>query len=92
MAAGKPLVVSAAGALPEVVEHDRSGLVVPRGDEVALAGAIGRLLADRDLAARLGAAGRERARTRFAVSRWVDDIVGGYAALLPSTAYAVRAA
>jgi glycosyltransferase involved in cell wall biosynthesis len=92
MAAGKPIVASAAGALPEVVEHGRSGLVVPRGDEAAFAGAIGRLLVDRELAARLGAAGQARARTTFALSRWLDRIVGGYATLLPSSAPTARAA
>lgn len=86
MAAGRPVVVTAAGALPEVVEHDRSGLVVPRGDEAALAGAIGRLLADRALASRLGAAGQARARDRFDLPRWVDRIVARYGELLPAIA------
>lgn len=65
MACGLPVVASRVGGLPESVEDGVTGLLVPPDDAAALAAALGRLLEDRELAARLGAAGRERA-----VERW----------------------
>jgi len=66
MACGTPLVATTGGALPEVAGADgETALLVPPADAGALAVAIGRLLDDADLRARLGAAGRERILTRF---------------------------
>src|SRR5205814_2215293 len=62
---GLPVVALTAGALPEVVEDGVSGLLVPPGDVPALAGAIVRLLRDRELCRELGANARERAANRF---------------------------
>lgn len=61
MAAGRAVVASRVGGLPELIDDDRQGLLVPPGDPHALAGAIARCLAEAPLRARLGAAGRERA-------------------------------
>ena len=55
---GLPVVAAAAGGVAEVVDHGETGLLVPFGDVQALADALGRLLADRDTARRLGEAGR----------------------------------
>jgi glycosyltransferase involved in cell wall biosynthesis len=66
MACGVPLVTTTGGALPEVVgESGRCGLLVPPDDAGSLAQAIGRVLDDPVLGARLGAAGRARALERF---------------------------
>jgi GT2 family glycosyltransferase/glycosyltransferase involved in cell wall biosynthesis len=69
MLAEAAVVVSAAGGLPELVEHEKSGLVVPPGDAGALAEALVRLAEDALLRERLGAAGAARARTEFSWSR-----------------------
>jgi glycosyltransferase involved in cell wall biosynthesis len=58
--AGRPVVVSSRGGAPEIVRHEREGLVADPFDPAAYGAAIDRLLADRELAARLAAAGRER--------------------------------
>jgi len=57
-AAGRPVIVSAAGGLTEIVSHGVNGCVVPRGDAPALANAIRRLLADPALVRRLVERGR----------------------------------
>ena len=60
MAAGVPVVASAVGGNPEVIEHDRNGLLVALDDGDAIAQHVARLLADNSLAARLRAeAGRD---------------------------------
>jgi glycosyltransferase involved in cell wall biosynthesis len=60
MAHGKPVVASAVGGLVNLVEHERTGLLVPPRDPAALRAALNRLLADKDLRRRLGVAGREK--------------------------------
>lgn len=65
MSLGKPAVVSAVGAMPDHVEHDRTGLIVPPDDPVALADALRRLLGDGDFARQLGHAAHERHLERF---------------------------
>ena len=66
MACGTPLVVSRAGAIPEVVGEDGvCADIVEPGDEVALAAAIGALLDDPERRKRMGAAGRARALEEF---------------------------
>src|SRR5207253_4318491 len=59
MAAGKPVVVSRSGAMPQILGD--TGLVVPKRDPAALADAVGRLLDDPLLRARLGRAAQARA-------------------------------
>lgn len=71
MAAGRPVIASAAGGPAELIEDGVDGLLVPPGDDVALAAAIGRLVDDTALGDRLGAAARVSAR-RFGL----DGIVG----------------
>jgi glycosyltransferase involved in cell wall biosynthesis len=60
MATGTPVVAADVGGLPEVVEHERTGLLVPPRDPGALAAAIGDLLADPRRGRRLAAAASAR--------------------------------
>ena len=67
---GKPVVAAAAAGPRALIEPERSGLLVPVEDATALADAIGRVLGDRTLAARLAEGGRaahEREFTEAAV-------------------------
>ncbi len=68
MAAACPIVVTAVGGNTELIQHEVTGLVVPPEDAIALRAAIERLLTDRTLANRLGAAAREVARQRYSVA------------------------
>ncbi|MDI6105479.1 glycosyltransferase [Actinoplanes sp. NEAU-A12] len=83
MACGVPLVVTTAGALPEVTGPDGlASLHVAPGDAEALSAAIGRLLDDEALRRRLGAAGRRRAvehftwrRTAMRTAEWYAEAI-----------------
>ena len=81
MHAGTPIAVYDDGALPELVRHEREGLVVPVGNPRALAAAIGRLARDPALRARLGANARVRARD-FSHERWLGHMTALYRELL----------
>lgn len=83
MARGKPVVASAIGGLPELIEHGQSGFLVPPGDAKALAEALGRLAAlpDGERAA-MGAKARHRALTGFSADRYYSSMVRLYADLL----------
>lgn len=67
MMRGTAVVASDIGGLAEIVEHERTGMRVPAGDADALAVSLARVLADRALAERLGAAARERAIAQFSL-------------------------
>ena len=66
MAAGRPVVAARAGGIPEIVEHEVTGLLVATGDVHRFAAAVLRLLADPGLRGRLGDAARRRAESLFA--------------------------
>lgn len=76
MASGLPVVASGIGGLAEVVGD--AGVLVPPDDPQALADAVAALLDDPERAARLAAAGRERAATTYTVERMVDGIEAVY--------------
>ncbi|GIV87974.1 MAG: glycosyl transferase family 1 [Chloroflexus sp.] len=60
MGAARPIVATRVAGVPDVISDGVHGLIVPERDPTALAAAIGRLIADRALAERLGAAARRR--------------------------------
>lgn len=67
MAAGLPVVASRVGGIPELIESGREGLLVPAAASNELANAIAQLLCNRECAATLGAAGRQRVLAQFTV-------------------------
>jgi glycosyltransferase involved in cell wall biosynthesis len=60
MAAGKPIIAAASGGLTDIVLDQVTGILTPPGDAAALAGAMGRLVADPPLRRAMGAAGKAR--------------------------------
>jgi alpha-maltose-1-phosphate synthase len=65
MAHGLPCIATTSDAMPEIVAHGESGLLVPPDDVDALAAALAALLADVPLRRRMGAAGRARVEAQF---------------------------
>jgi glycosyltransferase involved in cell wall biosynthesis len=82
LAAGKPVVSTRVGGVPDVVEDGEDGLLVAPQDVEGLADALERLAGDRDLRARFGEHGRERVVPRYRVERLVDDTDRLYRELL----------
>lgn len=69
MAAGKPVVARRVGALPEIVVHGDTGLLLDGDEPEALARALARVLGDRERARTMGEAGRRRALGDFGPER-----------------------
>jgi glycosyltransferase involved in cell wall biosynthesis len=74
----KPVVAAAAGGLPEIIRNEETGLLVPTKDPEALAQAILRLLADRELGRRLAEAGRRRVEEHFSADSMVEGTLRVY--------------
>ena len=82
MAAGKPVVATAVGGVPDLVLDGVTGLLVPPRDADALAAGLGALLDDPARRAALGEAGRERQRSEFDFGRMVRRLEERYEELL----------
>jgi len=77
-AAAKPVVATAVGGIPEMVEDDVTGFMVAFGDAEALADRIGRLLTDPDKARRMGQTAKRIAEGRYKRSVVIDKTLEVY--------------
>jgi glycosyltransferase involved in cell wall biosynthesis len=80
MAVEVPVVATRVGGVPEVIEDGECGFLVPVGDTDAMAERILQLIKDKDLARKMGRAGRQRAISVFPE----DKIVSEYESLYQS--------
>jgi glycosyltransferase involved in cell wall biosynthesis len=78
MAAGIPIVATAVGGVPEMVEHDQSALLVSANDPPALTDAIARVLDDGELAQRLTTNASALVGTRYSPENYVRSLVEIY--------------
>jgi glycosyltransferase involved in cell wall biosynthesis len=78
MAAGLPIVATAVGGVPQVVDESETGFLVDYGDEEALRARLCALDADRRLARKCGETGRERALGRYSSRRMVAEYLELY--------------
>jgi len=83
MAAGKAVVATNGGGVPEIVVHGETGLLVPMDDAPALSSAISALLNAPELAAEMGRAGRRRVLEHFTIEQTARKIETVYAQLAP---------
>lgn len=72
MACELPVVTTSAGAIPELAHDGENALIVPSENSEALAGAIGRLLRDRELGKRLGTAARSKVEAKHSTNAMLD--------------------
>ena len=82
MAAGLPIAATDAGGVPEILEDGISGLLVQPGDPQAMAEAILRILQDKDLALKLGAAARSRVEATYTPQAYRRSLTKLYLATL----------
>jgi glycosyltransferase involved in cell wall biosynthesis len=80
-AAARPIVATAVGGIPEIVDDGRTGLLVPVDDPSAAARAIERLRIDVALRERLGAAASDHVGRSFGMDRFVQEFVALYEGL-----------
>lgn len=83
MALGRPVVGTTVGAIPEVVAHEETGLLVEPGDVDGLTTALLRVARDSKLRKHLGRKGRQRAEDRFGLDLMVDRTEEVYNEVLP---------
>ena len=88
---GCPLVVADAGGLGEIVRDGETGLCFPSGDSGSLARQIDRLLADPQLAARLGQAGRLNVARRYSPAAIAESTLDLYASVVERWSWKLRA-
>jgi glycosyltransferase involved in cell wall biosynthesis len=81
LAAGIPMVATAAGGVPEAVRDGIEGFITPVGDHIALGDAIARVLNDDQLRHAMSTAARRRAAT-YSIERTADSVAGVYARVL----------
>ena len=78
LAAARPIIVTNTGALPELILHEQTGLVVRSSDAQALAGAMDRLLSNRAESERFALAGHARARLCYHTPHVLPQILEAY--------------
>jgi glycosyltransferase involved in cell wall biosynthesis len=82
MLLGKPVIATAVGGLPTLIEHDASGILIPPANAVALADAIGRIIDAPELRTRLGESGRKRVEAEFSLAALVPKWENLYAEMM----------
>ena len=85
MAMGLPVVSTAVGGVPDLIETGENGMLVPASDPAALAAAGGKLVSDAEARRRIGAAGQDTVRARFSGQAMTDRIWSLYAAARAGT-------
>ena len=78
MAAGKPIVASAVGGVPELVTHGVAGLLVPPDDPAALRDRLAQLIGAPEVAATLGAAGRAKVNAEYTIGIGTGQLLDLY--------------
>lgn len=82
MSVGLPVVATAVNGIPEVIDREEVGMLVPHEDDATLANRLVALLTDPPLADRMGMAGREAVRSRFGVAAFAENVAALYSAAL----------
>jgi glycosyltransferase involved in cell wall biosynthesis len=90
MARGRPVIATAVGGNPELIQAEETGLLVPKGDAAGMANAITRLACDPQLRERFGRRAQTWVRDTFSMERMIRDYERAYAAALRGSAAGAR--
>jgi glycosyltransferase involved in cell wall biosynthesis len=90
MAAGRPVIATDGGGVPEIVADGVTGILVPSRDPQALANAMAQLLGDAALRARMGDAGRAQIERRFTIRRTAEAVENMCKDVLPTSGQTLR--
>ena len=90
MAHNKPVIATDVDGVPEIVIHDKKGLLFPHEDHITLSTQILSLVRDRPLARRLAAAGRDAVASEWTSRRFANDVASLYRRMLPVPVGAVN--
>jgi glycosyltransferase involved in cell wall biosynthesis len=82
LASGVPVLATAVGGTPEMIQHDESGWLVKSGLDEELSKGLVRLLTDGDLRARLSSAARQKAIGQYSISRYLTDVDSLYRGII----------
>ena len=78
MAAARPIIVARTGALPELITHEQTGLVVPPSDHVALSNSLDQLLSNRDAAEAISRSAHAAALARYNTPLVLPQMIRAY--------------
>ena len=84
-AAGKPVIASKIGGIPELIDHGVDGLLFEPGDAEGLASAMLELIENPDLASEMGRKGREKVEQRYSIEMYMKSLLGIYDKVLNSS-------
>jgi glycosyltransferase involved in cell wall biosynthesis len=91
MQAGIPVVTTREGALPEIIEHGKTGLLVPPGDPVALANCLATLVTDRAMQLRLGESGRQCYLQKYTRAAFEQNLAAALMTCMEASSMSSRA-
>ncbi|MGQ0810213.1 MAG: glycosyltransferase [Nitrospiraceae bacterium] len=80
MACGRAVIATRAGDVPYLVDDERTGFIVERGDESSLANRMAALIDDPELCCAMGERARSKAEREFGMTRFVEDMLAAYRA------------
>ncbi len=78
MSVGLPMVSTAVGGVPLVVDEGETGLLSPKGDEILLRASLAKMEGDREMVRLMGLRAREVANARYSADRMVDEYLALY--------------
>jgi len=90
MTAGLPIVATEVGGVPEMVENNKTALLVPAGDPQTMAEAIARMLSDEQLAQRLAENASKLGSLRFSPDNYVRSLVEVYSEVISTADHPAR--